>query len=378
MVNSHDSWNNLREVWLGDVYPTSWYDHLAPEVRDCFYEITEKTKQDLEKIQKKLESFGVKVRRPVYDNIDNFLDPKERLCKPAITPRDHCLVSGNNLFISNGHEVSWNSTVEEYRRDPSVNIVKTFRQIGGLSGANVVKVGRDIYIDVGRHPNKQDISGKTEWAETWFSNFDQYFSDYRVHLLANGGHMDGCFSIASPELILANHYYDAYENTFPGWKILKVREDPEFNKDVRCRDRHSPNSNGKFWLIDAASQGKTSKAFNEHVIKHALDWVGDYTETYFETNALSIDQHNIMLLGENQAVFRELEKHGVTVHPVDFRTRTFWDGGMHCLTLDIRRDSTIQDYFPERGDQRYFTYDGIPMPIETSLLYMKNKMDSKK
>ena len=73
MVNSHDSWSKLQEVWLGDVYPASWYDHLAPEVRDCFHEITEKTKQDLEKIQKKLESFGVKVRRPIYNNIDDFL-----------------------------------------------------------------------------------------------------------------------------------------------------------------------------------------------------------------------------------------------------------------------------------------------------------------
>ena len=333
-------------------------------MRDCFHEITEKTKQDLEKIQKKLESFGVKVRRPIYNNIDDFLGPYERLQKPAITPRDHCLVSGNNLFIADGYAVSWNSTVEEYRRDSSVNIVSHTK----LSGADVVRVGRDIYIDVGQHPNKQDISGKTEWARSWFSNFDRYFSDYRVHLLANGGHIDACFSIASPELILANRYYDAYENTFPGWKILKVMEDPEFAKYTRFRDSRSPNSNGKFWLTDAASKGKTSKAFNEHVIKHALDWVGDYTETYFETNALSIDQHNIMLLGENQAVFRELEKHGVTVHPVDFRTRTFWDGGMHCLTLDIRRDSAIRDYFPDRGDQRYFTYDDIPMPIEASLL----------
>jgi hypothetical protein len=35
---------------------------------------------------------------------------------------------------------------------------------------------------------------------------------------------------------------------------------------------------------------------------------------------------------------------------VPFRTRTFWDGGIHCITLDIRRKTTMQDYFPDRGE----------------------------
>jgi hypothetical protein len=45
---------------------------------------------------------------------------------------------------------------------------------------------------------------------------------------------------------------------------------------------------------------------------------------------------------------RSLEQHGITVHWVPFRTRSFWVGAMHCLTVDIRRDSSLVDYFPER------------------------------
>jgi hypothetical protein len=45
-----------------------------------------------------------------------------------------------------------------------------------------------------------------------------------------------------------------------------------------------------------------------------------------------------------------LESIGITMHFFDFRTRSFWDGGWHCLTLDIQRDDTKNDLFPERGD----------------------------
>ena len=98
-----------------------------------------------------------------------------------------------------------------------------------------------------------------------------------------------------------------------------------------------------------------SAKFNNHVIKHAQDWVGDYTETYFEVNCLVIDEKNVLMLGENEGVFRELERHGITAHSLPFRTRTFWDGGLHCITLDIRRQDSMIDLFPERT-QNLYTY----------------------
>jgi len=43
-------------------------------------------------------------------------------------------------------------------------------------------------------------------------------------------------------------------------------------------------------------------------------------------------------------------------HSLPFRTRTFWDGGLHCITLDIRRNDDMIDLFPERGVQELFVY----------------------
>ena len=92
----------------------------------------------------------------------------------------------------------------------------------------------------------------------------------------------------------------------------------------------------------------TNRAFNEHVIKHALDWVGMYTETYFELNCLVVNENTVVMMGENENLFQELERRGITVHWVPMRTRPFWDSGVHCMTLDIRRQSKMEDYWPER------------------------------
>jgi hypothetical protein len=47
LINSFTNWGKLEEVWLGDSYTSAWYDHMPSEVCDVFYELTEKTKQDL-------------------------------------------------------------------------------------------------------------------------------------------------------------------------------------------------------------------------------------------------------------------------------------------------------------------------------------------
>ena len=60
-----------------------------------------------------------------------------------------------------------------------------------------------------------------------------------------------------------------------------------------------------------------------------------------------------MMMGHNSGVFEELQRNGITVHSVPFRTRTFWDGGVHCITLDIRRDDSPVDLFPERTEKLY-------------------------
>ena len=323
VINSHNGWSQLEETWLGDVYPASWYDHLEPAVRDVFQQITEITKQDLAVIQAKLEQFGVVVRRPEYNSIDNFVDAKGALKKPEICPRDTFLTQGTTLLTPRGNNPAWQSTLQEYRA-AGADIVAGTNHI--INGANVVRAGRDVIIDT-------DVFDIPELDIPTFN-------DYRITWEKNGGHMDGCFAILKPGLIIANHYYDGYDRNFPGWECIFLNE-PSY-----WQHRKTPppggEYNGKFY----AEGVQLNHSFNQHVIRHAQDWVGDYTETYFELNCLVLNESNVMMLGYNQELEKTLNSHGITVHWVPFRCRGFWDGGMHCVTTDIRRRSTIVDYFP--------------------------------
>jgi hypothetical protein len=326
LINSHDSWSPLEEVWLGDVYPSSWYDHLSIEVQDVFQQLTEVTQQDLESIKRTIESFGITVRRPWYENIDDYI-VNGNLIKPQICPRDQFLVVGNTLWYQPGHSRPWQHILDQYQQDPESQ-VKINHNIC-INGANVVRVGRDIIID----------------RDVFNFEYQGNFPEYRVHLVDNGGHMDGCFAILKPGLILANHYWDEYNHTFPGWEVIRLDNPTYHEYPLTGYKQPYPIHNGKFWDTSVG----TNHSFNQHVIAHALDWVGCYTETFFELNCLVVDTGNVIMLAENEILARDLEKRGIVVHWVPFRARSFWDGAMHCLTLDIRRRSSIVDFFPDRS-----------------------------
>ena len=295
-----------------------------------------------------MEEFGVVVQRPVYNNINDLLNQDGVLVKPQITPRDHHVVIGNKLIICPNTSHSWNHAVNQYRQDSDsiVTHQPELQTLGYVCGANSVRAGKDIYLDLFHYYDKQSM------LEQQLQEYPQHVAplveDYRVHLLFNGGHVDGCFAIAKPGLLITSRYFTEYEKTFPGWSQINITN-PEF---FIAQPRRGPIYTGKWWDTTTSP----SKAFNDHIIKHALDWVGNYTETYFEVNCLVIDEKNILMLGENEKVFRELERHGITAHSLPFRTRTFWDGGLHCLTLDIRRQDSMINLFPAR-DQPLYLYN---------------------
>jgi hypothetical protein len=325
LINSHNPWDRLQEVWLGDVYPADWYDHLRPDVRDVFCHLTDITKQDLASIQSILESLGVTVRRPVYKNKEQYMH-RGQLIKPQICPRDHFVVLGNKIITFMYFIQAWRPALDHYAQDPHCKVVfKTDPGLRKLNGANIVRLNQHLIID-------------TPVSLEKLKEFD-CFQDYEITVVNNGGHIDGCFAVLKPGLLLASNYFDDYDKTFPGWQKI-ILDQPEFDDHRGTqfdRPPGSPSINGKWWV-----QGQDDvPGFNEHIIKHAQDWVGDYTETYFDLNCLTIDNANVVMLGYNAKLEKTLQSHGITVHWVPFRTRTFWDGGMHCLTLDIRRSSSL-------------------------------------
>ena len=315
VINSHNSWSKLEEVWLGDVYPQQWYDHLPAQICDAFQELTEVTKEDLKVIGNALKSFGVTVQRPVYQNIDHYIQADtDQLIKPQICPRDQYLTLGNALIAHTWHTLPWQHVLQEYHTHADCKIIPTTNT--HINGANVVRLGKSLIID---SPSRE-------------TNNISFFDNYQCHWVNNGGHLDACFAILKPGLLIAHSYFSDYDLYFPNWTKIFLNQ-PEF---ARHQKHNRIPHNGKWWLPSLNS----NKSFGDHVVKHAQDWVGNYTETYFELNCLVIDESNVLMLGQNSSLEKTLKNHGINVHWVPFRTRSFWDGGLHCLTVDIRRQST--------------------------------------
>ena len=98
---------------------------------------------------------------------------------------------------------------------------------------------------------------------------------------------------------------------------------------------------GKWWL-----KGEEHNDELIHFVNTWLDkWVGYVEETVFDVNMLSIDQNTVIVHNYHKEVFDFFKKHKVEPIIFKFRHQYFWDGGVHCITQDLYREGTQEDYF---------------------------------
>lgn len=330
MINSNFGFTPLREVWLGDCYPESFYDHLPNSIADPFRQITEWTKEDTQRLQKFLEARGIIVRRPMFTVIDDYIDDDGQLVKPPITPRDNYLVLDQTLYSLHNKlkKDPWEHWLEYYRSlGQSVKSPKD-QPINCLCPPSLVRVGRDLYLDHDSHPHVWGFICQ------WMVETAQ---QYRVNICSTSGHSDGVFCAVAPGVIVASKYKQNYAQSFPGWEVFQIPgnlHNFKHHKDWSVQDTNINNN----------------RAFSQHIQHAAKNWIGNFSETVFEVNMLVLDEKNVVAMKDYPPLTDWLMRQGIEVHLFDLRTRTFWDGGWHCFTLDIHRNDKIDDLFPERGD----------------------------
>lgn len=359
---------------VGRCYPPevfSWVENT--KVRNLFERIAVETEEDLQKIINKLQQFGVEVCRP---EIDSTLAHEHRFRKPPITPRDHMVMIGQNFYESYStnfcqfdfdeiKDPAWpdcanwdqwnqlplwikNECKENFNFGKSQNhnreydgIFDFIRDQGNevrsgkiwVNGAMVARIGRDLFF--GTDFPEQDLQ-KTK------KNVDREFKETRNHVVNTGGHSDATYCPVCPGLIISTHDITSYQDTFPGWEVVYIQADEI--KDPAFSSLQKRNK-GKWW-IPGSEQDDEVINFVERYLDH---WVGNVIETVFDVNMLIVDPKNVMVFNENQTLFGALERYGMTPHVVNFRHRFFWDGGLHCLTVDLDRQGTVQDFFPQKG-----------------------------
>jgi glycine amidinotransferase len=380
MYNVYQHWDPLKTCVVGRSYPPEFYSWIGiPHVRSLFERIAIETEEDYQGIIKKLHEFGVEVHRP---NIGDWTTTPmlDSFPPPPMTPRDTMVMLGDTLYhtwestfklaYNNIKDPSWpdcNSwhefdqlptrIQEECRRDFNFDILQKtdpinqykeifshVKQQGNaikrspepwVNGAEIARIGRDLFI--GTSSYKYDSS-------TIQPILYQEFDKFRTTIINTGGHSDGTYCPVCPGLIISLYDVPTYAKTYPDWEVVYLPgqnwDHAQSFLDLKKKNR------GKWWI--------PGFEYDQDVVNVVEQWLGHWTgyveETVFDVNMLIIDPKNVMVFSYNKTVFDALERYGITPHIVPFRHRYFWDGGLHCVTLDLHREGTMQDFFPNKNE----------------------------
>jgi hypothetical protein len=332
----YQHWDPLKVCVVGRSYPPEFYSWITkPAVRSLFEKIAIETEEDYQVIIKKLQSFGVTVLRPEMYDTNHYLEGDDsKYIAPPMTPRDYTVMIGNVFYHDasgpNGWQSGWESIIDLVQQQGNV-IKHTNRE--DINGAMVSRIGRDLYFGT-HHYNQNQQS---------YKNFlDQEFVKTRNHIVNTGGHSDGTYCPVCPGLIISLHDVPTYKNTFPDWEVVYL-PGQSWTKVMPFLQLKKKNQ-GKWWIPGF----EHDQDVIDTVEKWLSHWTGYVEETVFDVNMLIIDPKNVMVFNYNKLVFDALGRYGITPHVVTFRHRYFWDGGIHCITSDLHREGTMQDYFPQR------------------------------
>lgn len=332
-VQYHAPWHDLKHVIVGRCYAQSFFEPIKdPQVRHSLQRIAWETEQDYENISNILKSFGVTVVRPDIDpdlTIMDFIDQHGTIDyhaaksftlipRPPMQPRDSVLVVGNHMVGTNA-EIKWFdqliSTDRKTHLDPACS----------FDAPLITPVGDTLIVDCRDH-------------DFLYDQVKQLFPNYKIKPVYIGGHNDAVFCLPKPGVIVGTYHADNYKETFPGWTVQHL-ENQSWNAIPNWRKIKHSNA-GKWWTPDSVS----NPAFAEFVNSWLTDWTGYVKETVFDVNMLSINESTILVNNYNRDLFAFFKSHGIEPVVAEFRHRFFWDGGIHCVTSDLYRQGTLENY----------------------------------
>jgi hypothetical protein len=326
-IKGYATFDPLKHCWIGSGYKTEWFKDLDiyknDRIMDPLKRIAEETEEDYQTLEKILKDAGVKTYRSFLDI--NKVGSLKNIFRPPINPRDHFAVVGEKLYAVSGGSPGYLDVLKQIDRK---NLVIT-QTTGCISTATICRVGKDLWWDVHEDTKEYLIDKyKKAWQDEGF----------RVHVSRRGYHSDGAFCVVKPGCIVSLNDIQDYKTEFPGWDVLYVPDRPwdKIKGFAEIKDKVG----GKWWL--------KGEEYNDQLIEFVNawlnDWVGYVEETVFDVNMLSIDQNTIICNNYNKAVFDHFKKHKVEPIVFNFRHRYFWDGGVHCITQDLYREGTMEDY----------------------------------
>lgn len=404
--NVWNKWDKLKTVMLGATYAPEFYRDIKNDrVRNALQRISRETQEDLAYFEKVLVENGVEVIRPELDPADsimNYTDEDGNLTNipPApLQPRNDQLILGNNILYlgpncnlgikairakldeyNNTNVIlvnniiikkeiynaircydsndwpEYNAYMDNFDNEsyflPHVwkEITEHLDMYGSplphIHAPQLTLLGKDLYIDNRIDPENY----KDKWEESKalaisieeFANHPYIAEHFRVNEVNIGGHNDGTFNAIKPGAILSLDNVQRYADTFPEWDVCYL-PDQSWAK-VEGFLKHKEKVNGKWWVPGEEDNDE----FTDFVESWLQDWVGFCEETVFDINCLVLDKEHVFVSQMNDQVNEFLAKHNMTPIHIPWRHRYFWDGGLHCITLDLEREGKQEDLFINR------------------------------
>lgn len=378
MLNTHNEWDPLSEIIVGsannyvshdrelsfdvffheNLFRSDWaYPRLNQTTRlsmnDRAWQIgkryTEELSEDVEQLAELINSFGVKVHRPL--ELPSNPDPIAGLGWiappiPALNIRDNTLIIGDEIietppairsryletrllapvfesYFDQG--ARWTTMPRPTLTDRSFDLSyarDTETSLGGpteviespdssaydvgyemiLDGAQCLRLGKDIVVNIATTNHFK--------AYIWLKRHLE--PRYRLHMVErmSDNHIDSMILALKPGVFLARHegIRELMPKQFHNWKYL-VPPEP---------------------AADSFPQ------YDEQDLVLA--------SPYIDLNVLSLSPEHVLVNQDCLGVIKLLESEGFGVTPVQHRHRRLFGGGFHCFTLDTVRDGELADY----------------------------------
>jgi hypothetical protein len=334
-INSWCGWDPLEEVWVGQHYSEEyWSDIKNKKIADPMKRISVEMEEDYQNLIKILKDFGVKkILRPTIDKDIKF-GYHSKTESYATNPRDHHFVYGDTLYRFEDKKY-YNELYKEYKQngekvyDPYTDSHTDIKS-DQLPAPSVVRFGDAIIVDT--------LSAE---HHKWFK---KTFFDTKIFTSIFGGHSDGCFCPVNSKLIVTlQDYKQNFRNTiFKNFEFLWLpNESWDKVKPVHSKMREMIKKTRNRWYIEGEHDNPELIHFVDTWLS---DWVGYCAESVFDVNMLVLDEHNVIVNSYNKTIFDTFKKYNIEPTICNLRHRYFWDGGLHCNTLDIRRKGNKERY----------------------------------
>jgi hypothetical protein len=387
-INSWDEFQPLEAVIVGSTYDSSFFDGVKnSRVADVFKKIVDETNEDIEYFKEQMKSHNIEVFHATptelgyKTSILDYADVNGKLGYGSEHPtyvrdnlipihplqvRDDSIVMGNKILITDktlevegyvekykewfgedqldltiyNNDLRFKRTeenMEEFIRDQGLGI-----DYSTLDSANKEVLYKKYELQGFCSPNLTRI-GKKCLVDTWQTKeitdfFKTNYPSFEYEELKLGGHNDGIFSVLKPGTVIAGPWFKGHESNFKDWEVIFFN-DPKWDHVFKWLELKEKNK-GKWWVPGEENNDE----FTNFVESILPNWTGFVEETIFDLNCLVIDDKHVVVNSNNAELFSVLESRGFTPIYCPLRHRFFWDGGWHCLTLDVRRKGGQNDY----------------------------------